>query len=285
MNLNELIAKYDGKYLEVGGSENAKFQCVDLANGYIMDVLKGDPILGADADMFPDRALGICDWYPYVGQYPESGDMVVWDMGSYGHIAVATGIRNGSKFQTFSQNYPLKSNCHLVDFNLNNQIIGYLRPKKEAEMNCKINDERALHMRRHLVFKTFNLLLGRSGDPKEQEVSDNADWIDRDSGDTFNYQGMADYVVNVYNSDEAKHFRQKQIDSAVQKATAGLFTAEQVKTKVNEAVKGLIDPKNCPKTEPTVTTERIVIESVIWNWIKSKLGVKDEVSEVSKKIE
>jgi len=89
--------------------------------------------------------------------------------------------------------------------------------KKEVDMSCKIDDQKALDMRRHLVYKTFNLILGRSGNPEEQTVADNASWIDRDSGDQFNYPGMANYVVNLYNSDEARASRQKPVTDAIAK--------------------------------------------------------------------
>ena len=129
MTLDDLIKQKDGKFVEVGGSSAALNQCVDLANLYRRDVLGLPIILGADADMFPSMCMNDMDWYPYQGQYPEKGDLIIWDMGNYGHIAIATGVRNGAKFQTFSQNYPLKSPAHLVDFSLASNIIGYLRPK------------------------------------------------------------------------------------------------------------------------------------------------------------
>lgn len=125
LNLNEFIQKYDDKYCEVGGSANAINQCVDLANAYIMEVLGKEPIYGTNAKDFwtvaDDSYARIAPDSP-----PNEGDIVIWNIGSAGHIGVSTGIMNGNNFQIFNQNYPLKSPCHLSDFGMTN-LIGYLR--------------------------------------------------------------------------------------------------------------------------------------------------------------
>ena len=124
MTLQEFITKYDGKFVDVSDN-SVQNQCVDLVNAYIMEVLGGEPIYHTDAKDFWTVAD---DSYQRINpnDYPQAGDIVIFSMGVYGHIAVATGIVNGDKFQTFSQNYPLGDKANLDDYYLTN-IIGYLR--------------------------------------------------------------------------------------------------------------------------------------------------------------
>jgi hypothetical protein len=135
MSIEEFISKWDGKFCEVGGSSAAINQCVDLANAYLDEVLGEPMVFGADAVSFWDRT-NLIQIKP--NTYPQKGDIVIWNtnVGSHGHIAVATGLLNGNKFQTFSQNWPLKSPCHMQDYNLNN-LIGYLRKDTMTEQGIK----------------------------------------------------------------------------------------------------------------------------------------------------
>lgn len=125
LTLNEFINKYNGKYVEVGGSANAKNQCVDLVNRFIIDVQGGKALFGTNAKDFwtkmPSEYARIATDSP-----PEAGDIVIWNIGSVGHIAVATGNTTAGKFQSFDQNYPVGSKSHLVDHDYKN-LIGYLR--------------------------------------------------------------------------------------------------------------------------------------------------------------
>lgn len=279
--VKQLIAKYEGQYAEKGGSPEAMNQCVDLANAYISEFLGHDVILGADADMFPSRCMDFCDWIPYVsGSVPQVGDIMIWDCGNYGHIAIFVE-GNSRSFISFDQNWPEGSVCHKQSHNYQN-VTGFLRPK-EAEMSCYMDAEKAKHMRRNVVFRTFNLILGRDGDPKEQEVADNESWIERDSGDSFNYKGVADYIVNLYNCDEARAYRQRLIDEAVLKNEEEWRKkmAEQVK-KCDEAIAGynrdleeLESLKNREiedlRAKLDANKKTVVIESVIYDFIKSLL--------------
>jgi len=200
MTLDEFIKEHDDKFLEVAGSAAAINQCVDLANGYIRDVL-GKPIIeNTNANDFPSRALDIFDWYPYQGQLPEKGDLVVWDMGSFGHIAVATGIINNGNFQTFSQNYPLGSPSHLVDFPLENNIIGYLRPIKEQTMPepCFIDEKFARTFTRDFVDKWFKKLYNQA--LSDSELNEWTNWI------VNNNMRFSDFVVEQKRTEFSKHW-------------------------------------------------------------------------------
>lgn len=133
MSLDEFIRKYDRNYVEVNGS--ALNQCVDLANRYIIDVLNEEPIFYKNAKDFWDAAN---DNYERIlnsdTAIPQAGDIIIWDAWEYGHIAVATGLGDTGWFQSFDQNFPIGSVCHLVDHNYNN-VKGWLRYKKGNNMD------------------------------------------------------------------------------------------------------------------------------------------------------
>lgn len=161
------------------------------------------------------------------------------------------------------ENIPNKYN--IVSFRL-------FEPKQqEIPSMCKINDERALHMRRNLVYHTFNMLLGREGYPEEQTVVDNADWIDRASGDSFNYKGMAEYVVNVYNSDEAKAYRNKEANE-IRKELANvkkeLEASEKMVTEQAEEIK-ILAKENDALEDLQIQLEALTSNKFsLWEWIK-----------------
>lgn len=62
---------------------------------------------------------------------PKKGDTVVWAgslNGGIGHVATATGKGDTNSFEAFSQNWPLGSNAHLMNFSYNH-VLGALRYK------------------------------------------------------------------------------------------------------------------------------------------------------------
>lgn len=126
MTLQEFIDKWSGKYLEVAGSDNALNQCVDLANGYIRDVL-GFPIIEwTNAIDFPSKGGSN---YTYIKNTPEGvpkkGDLVIWQP-SPGHIAVFLD-GDTSTFRSFDQNFPTGSQCHIQSHTYEN-VIGWMSP-------------------------------------------------------------------------------------------------------------------------------------------------------------
>ena len=128
MNLQQFISKYKGKYLEVAGSSNALNQCVDLANGYLREVLGLQIIEWTNAVDFPSRVNP--NDFNYIKNtpegVPEAGDLIIWG-GTIGHIAIfVKGDVNW--FTSFDQNWPTGSVCHLVDHSYSN-VKGWLRAK------------------------------------------------------------------------------------------------------------------------------------------------------------
>lgn len=137
VNLDEFLKTYDGKYVESGGSSSALNQCTDLANQYIIDVLDREPILWTNADDFPAKATEFCDFYPNTPEsIPERGDLIIWGLGSYGHISIFLE-GDARTFRSFDQNYPSGTPAHIQEHNYSG-VIGYLRPIKEQTMNSEL---------------------------------------------------------------------------------------------------------------------------------------------------
>lgn len=133
MNLKDFINQHNGKYLEVAGSPGAQNQCVDLANGYIRDVL-GLPIIEwTNARDFPSKAGDNYEWLVNTPTgVPQYGDLIIWQHNQYGHIAIyLDGDTN--TFNSFDQNYPTGTPCHVQSHNYTSpQVAGWLRPKNQS---------------------------------------------------------------------------------------------------------------------------------------------------------
>lgn len=128
MKLDEFVNKYLGKFVEAGGSANAKFQCVDLINQYLVEVLGYPKILWINAKDFSKKAGELYNWIdntPY--GIPKKGDIMVWDSGTWGHVAIyISGDVN--RFKSFDQNYGTNKACRVVSHGYKS-ISGWLSPK------------------------------------------------------------------------------------------------------------------------------------------------------------
>lgn len=145
MTLTEFLIKYNGKWVEVAGSVNAKNQCVDLANAFIRDVL-GLPIIEwTNAVDFPSKAGDAYEWIKNTPTgIPQEGDLMIFG-GKYGHISIFLE-GNVNTFKSFDQNFPLGSDSHVQGHGYSN-VLGWLRKKggiiKEPsiEADMEINDQ------------------------------------------------------------------------------------------------------------------------------------------------
>lgn len=139
MTLNQFIEKYNGRYVEIAGSIDARNQCVDVVNAYIREVL-GFPIIEwTNAVDFPSKANGLYDWIANTPtNVPQEGDIVVWG-GAIGHIAVFIE-GNASSFRSFDQNYPLGSPCHVQGHGYSN-VLGWMRAKAAPVVTYTITDQ------------------------------------------------------------------------------------------------------------------------------------------------
>lgn len=135
MVLGEFVKKHTGKKLEVAGSANAMYQCTDLCNGYLRDVL-GLPIIEwTNAIDFPKKAGDKYEWIQNTPTgVPQKGDLMVFKIGKYGHISIfIEGDVNS--FDSFDQNYPIGSSCHIQKHTYKN-VVGWLRPKQSDLKAC-----------------------------------------------------------------------------------------------------------------------------------------------------
>jgi hypothetical protein len=137
MTLDEFISKYNGKKIEYHSyGEGAQFQCVDLINFYITEVLELKAIIGTNAQDFPSKASKTdYDWIVNTPTgVPVKGDIIIFKSpDGVGHISVfIEGDTN--YFKSLDQNYPLNSPCTIVNHNYRN-VLGWLHPKKEPMSN------------------------------------------------------------------------------------------------------------------------------------------------------
>ena len=112
MTLDQFKSKYLGKQVEYHSYDPAaKFQCTDLVNQYIVEVLKLTPVIGTHAKDFPIKIdtkqfeviKNTADFKPL------KGDIAIWNGkagGGYGHIAVVIDDKATLyKFSSLDQNY------------------------------------------------------------------------------------------------------------------------------------------------------------------------------------
>lgn len=128
MNITDFFLKYNKKYLDQDGA--FQNQCTDVAKAYCVEVLGLPPIMGNAIDYAGPRA-GFT-WIPKtLFNRPNPGDILVWNIGEFGHTAIC----NWSRFfdvGIFEQNFPIGSPCHYRDTNYKN-VLGWLRPQKALE--------------------------------------------------------------------------------------------------------------------------------------------------------
>ena len=131
MTLDDFIKKYQGKFVEYHSyNANALYQCADLANQYITEVLGFPAIIGTNAQDFPSKRGNNFDWIVNTPEgLPEKGDLIIFKSSDgIGHISIFID-GNLSLFRSFDQNYPTGSPCQIVQHNYRN-VLGWLRPRK-----------------------------------------------------------------------------------------------------------------------------------------------------------
>jgi hypothetical protein len=131
---DEFIRKYDGKFVEVAGSANAKNQCVDLANAYLKEVLNQPIVEWTNARDFPSKLKENFNWFNNDPEaIPEKGDLMIWQHNEWGHIAICD-TASLNEFNSFDQNYPTGTPCHIQRHTyLRPKVAGWLRLKNAGE--------------------------------------------------------------------------------------------------------------------------------------------------------
>jgi hypothetical protein len=152
-------------------------------------------------------------------------------------------------------------------------------------MDCKINDQRALDMRRHLAYRYIKSYYGR--EPSEDEIVAHADWIDRDSAGSNNYQGMADWTVDQLKGSEfwSKFQTKVEYDKLYEENKKLKSENEHLQAEINAYADKLTTCENslelceakecvCPDPGPTVIIKEVCeghdARHLFWNlwWVK-----------------
>jgi uncharacterized coiled-coil protein SlyX len=125
---DQFFSKYDGKFLDADGAYGN--QCVDVVKAFFTEVVGiSGKARGNAVDYW--NACPELEKIPNTPSYvPQKGDIIVWGtgIGQYGHIAIAKGVGDTNKFDSFDQNFPLGTPCHFVNHSYKN-VLGGLRAK------------------------------------------------------------------------------------------------------------------------------------------------------------
>jgi len=126
--LKDFINQFNNKSLDYDGVYGG--QCVDLAKKWLS--VLGYSVTGAwgnAIDWDKHGSMTDLEWIANTPTgVPQEGDLIVWGMKPYGHIAVFIE-GNTNRFTSFDQNYPVGSVCHVQEHNYSN-VKGWLRPLK-----------------------------------------------------------------------------------------------------------------------------------------------------------
>lgn len=137
--LNQFVENLQGQFVEVSYKE-AIYQCMDLAYTWVFCLgFPKSTIQHTYAyEVFTSPNSTTLEHFEIIPNsttaIPQDGDLVIWSnkYGPAGHIAIALGGGNTSKFWCFEQNNPLGSNAHLQERSYTN-VLGWLRPRIPQE--------------------------------------------------------------------------------------------------------------------------------------------------------
>jgi hypothetical protein len=133
LTIDQFISKYLGKQVEYHSyNSNALYQCTDLANLYIKEVLNLTPIIGTNAKDFPSK---IGDEFEFIKNTPDlipkKGWIAIWNGrvgGGAGHIAVVRDDKAATtSFNSIDQNWSKPLFVTLETHNYNS-VSGFLVP-------------------------------------------------------------------------------------------------------------------------------------------------------------
>lgn len=134
ITLDQFITKYLGEQVEYHSYDpRAKYQCVDLVNQYIVEVLGLTPIIGTDAKDFHLRFnKNEFDWIPNTEEaIIETGDIPTWNKyvgGGAGHVAIAIKKGTLTQFSSLDQNWSKPLFVTKETHNYTN-VLGWMRKK------------------------------------------------------------------------------------------------------------------------------------------------------------
>jgi hypothetical protein len=122
---------YNGKGVDTDGAYGN--QCMDLMHKYIVDVLGLSLSVLAAPSAYQAYQNGDTNFTKIANTptgVPQNGDIVFWNttVGSAGHVAVFVD-GDVNSFNSFDQNWPVGSLCHVQNHPNYNGVAGWLRFK------------------------------------------------------------------------------------------------------------------------------------------------------------
>lgn len=130
MKLSEFVLRYEGKKLDVDGAYGA--QCVDLCKAWAQNVGVAVPM--GNANRYYLNADGVNYWWCYnkPKTLPQPGDMIVFEQGSFGHVALVLAATL-QQVIVLEQNVPLGSAIRRHIYNYETpKCVGILRPTRHG---------------------------------------------------------------------------------------------------------------------------------------------------------
>lgn len=206
-DVDQFVNKWNGKGIDFDGSYG--YQCWDLAAQYSRDVvgLQGGPWQvmptgpnGGALEVFTVFQNPLPQYYtkiansPDPNNIPQKGDIVIWNWGTYGHIAVVLGA-NSTSMTVFEQNSPVGSVSHITNGKSYGGCVGWLRPKNMVTTQPQGGSEVA---NRDQVNNLYKGILLRDGD----------------QGGLDAYTGKdANYIVSSMLGSQERRSLEQQIDT------------------------------------------------------------------------
>lgn len=144
MYLQDFINKYNGKKIDFDGAYGN--QCVDLFrffNKEVLEIAQPKGVNGAkdfwgnyanDPNLY-NNFDKIANTPSFV---PQFGDIAIFNNGTHGHISICNGKGTTSRFESFDQNYPTNSACHIQSHNYK-EFYGVLRPKNQSKLSAPVS--------------------------------------------------------------------------------------------------------------------------------------------------
>lgn len=128
MNSTDFFLQWNNKYCDFDNTSGS--QCVDIVKQYFQDVLGLPPFKGNAIDYWTSGVPGFKSIPNSLFSWPKPGDLVVWNYGQFGHIAIVNWSRTFD-MGVFEQNNPVGSPCHYSDRNYKN-VLGWLQPMTKS---------------------------------------------------------------------------------------------------------------------------------------------------------
>ena len=220
MKLKEFLEKYNGKFIDFDGAWGN--QCFDLFHQYVVEVLgiTDGRVLAAPAakDIFnnfdnlyghenferiPNTPTGV----------PLEGDIVIFGSGTYGHVCIFID-GNVNKFNSFDQNYPTGSPCH-VQSHTYSGCLGWLRykgslPQEDLQKILdQVRKERDENNNKYEAEKAKRIGLEKQVGDYKQSIEEIAKQLDC-SPDTAEIKGRIEELLGV--EDRANQAEKKVAD-------------------------------------------------------------------------